>query len=100
MPKPGYKVLTLKEGTMNQLQSKAAERGITVSQYLERFLGLSPGITEDCPRGTNASKKRFLGEASLSSDKEGSMVGRTGFEPVTTAVSGQYPNQTRRPAHA
>ena len=28
------------------------------------------------------------------------MVGRTGFEPVTTAVSGQYPNQTRRPAHA
>ena len=32
------------------------------------------------------------------SKREGSMVGRTGFEPATFCTSSRCPNQTRRPA--
>ena len=69
-----------------KLLAKARDMKINLSKTLEKSL----------EKLIEAQNNRFLGEASF--DKEGSVVGRTGFEPATFCTSSRCPSRTRRPA--
>ena len=69
-----------------KLLAEARKLKVNLSKTLEKSLEQLIESQNNC----------FLGEASFG--KEGSMVGRTGFEPATFCTSSRCPNQTRRPA--
>ena len=71
------------------LLAKAREMNLNLSKLLENNL----------IHLIDAQNNRFsLSEGSLFGKREGSMVGRTGFEPATFCTSSRCPNRTRRPA--
>ena len=78
------------------LNRKIVERARKYKLNLSKFTENALNTILNQIEPQNYQNSRFLGEASFS--KEGSVVGRTGFEPATFCTSSRCPNQTRRPA--
>ncbi len=82
MPKPGLKVVTVRQSVYERLMALAKSRGQSISQYLEQTLSPNPeGVRTVLGQSQIAQNKtKSLGTSDL-------MVRPPGFEPGLTANS-------------
>ena len=105
MTKKGYTHIIVNTALHKILKEMADKKETSIGKLLEQFISINTGINTDQENTLKTpyklSQKEAQNEPLLSDNaffgKKG-LVGRVGFEPTTTAVSGRYPNQTRRPA--
>ncbi len=98
------KMINVKEEYSSNHSSESNRRktvGVTIrpkllAQARDMKINLSKPLEKSLKQLIQTQNNRFLSEPSF--DKEGSVVGRTGFEPATFCTSSRCPNRTRRPA--